>query len=69
MNVLAALTWPEAIVRVTWIAAAAAVVAVLVWSIFRTGRTAISSESGTDRLRAEVRDLRAQVDRLSATST
>ncbi len=41
---IADLTWPEAIVQVAWIAAATIVLAVLIWSIFRTGRTAISRE-------------------------
>jgi hypothetical protein len=36
--------WPEAIVWTTAIASAALVVSVLIWSIFQTGRTAISSE-------------------------
>jgi len=42
--VFAAMEWPEAIVWTTAIASAALVVSVLIWSIFQTGRTAISSE-------------------------
>jgi hypothetical protein len=42
--VIAALAWPEAVVWVSGIAAAALVLSVLIWSIFQTGRTAISSE-------------------------
>jgi hypothetical protein len=41
-----ALTWPEAVVHVTWIASLALVLAVLIWSIFRTGQTAIRNENG-----------------------
>jgi hypothetical protein len=43
MNI-AALTWPDAVVRVTWIVAGAVVLAVIIWSIFRTGQTAIENE-------------------------
>jgi hypothetical protein len=39
-----ALTWPEAFVAGTAIAAAGLVLAVLVWSIFRTGQVAIKNE-------------------------
>jgi hypothetical protein len=42
--VIAALEWPEAVVWATGIAAAALVLSVLIWSIFQTGRTAISNE-------------------------
>src|SRR5262249_31928237 len=42
----AALSWPQASVYITAIAACGVVVAVLVWSIFRTGQTAIATESG-----------------------
>lgn len=42
---LAALSWPEASVYIAVIAAVGLVVAVLVWSIFRTGQTAIRSDS------------------------
>jgi hypothetical protein len=44
--VFAALDWPQAIVWATGIASAALVVSVLIWSIFQTGRTAISTEGG-----------------------
>jgi hypothetical protein len=44
MTFIAALTWPEAAVRMTFIATVGIVVAVLVWSIFRTGQTAIKFE-------------------------
>ena len=43
---LAALTWPAASVYVALIAGVSLVVAVLIWSIFRTGQTAIRSEHG-----------------------
>jgi hypothetical protein len=43
---IAALSWPEASVYVAVIAAVALVVAVLIWSLFRTGQTAIRSDSG-----------------------
>ena len=41
---IAALTWPQASVYVALIAGTALVVSVLIWSIFRTGQTAIRSE-------------------------
>jgi hypothetical protein len=41
---LASLTWPEASVYIAAIASGGLVVAVLIWSIFRTGQTAIRSE-------------------------
>ena len=44
--VIAALDWPQAIVWTTAIASAGLVLSVLIWSIFQTGRTAISTESG-----------------------
>jgi hypothetical protein len=55
------MTWPEAVVNVTWIAGLAVVLSVLVWSIFRTGRTAISNEPPREieRLRKEVSELQA----------
>ena len=40
----AALTWPEASVYIAVVLGASFVVAVLIWSIFRTGQTAIRSE-------------------------
>ena len=42
--IVMALTWPEASVRMTLIAAVALVLGVLIWSIFRTGQTAIKKE-------------------------
>jgi TRAP-type C4-dicarboxylate transport system permease small subunit len=42
---IAALTWPQATVYIALIAAVALVVSVLIWSIFRTGQTAITSDS------------------------
>jgi hypothetical protein len=64
---IAALTWPDAVVHVTWIAALGLVVAVLIWSIFRTGQTAIRSEPGqrelVESLRREVEDLRARLQK------
>jgi hypothetical protein len=45
--ILAALTWPEAAVRMSLIAGVAVVLSVLIWAIFRTGQTAISTEAGT----------------------
>jgi hypothetical protein len=63
---IAALTWPEASVYMTVIAAVGLVVAVLIWSIFRTGQTAITSESGqrelVERLHSEVNDLQARLE-------
>jgi hypothetical protein len=41
---IAALNWPEASVYIAVIVAAGLVVAVLIWSIFRTGQTAIRSD-------------------------
>ncbi len=42
---IAALTWPAASIYIALIAAFALVVSVLIWSIFRTGQTAIRSDS------------------------
>jgi TRAP-type C4-dicarboxylate transport system permease small subunit len=42
---IAALSWPAAAVYIALIAAVALVVSVLIHSIFRTGRTAIASDS------------------------
>jgi hypothetical protein len=42
---VAALSWPEATVYATAIASIGLIVAVLIWSIFRTGQAAIRSES------------------------
>jgi hypothetical protein len=42
---IAALSWPQATVYVALIAAFGLVVSVLIWSIFRTGQTAIRSDS------------------------
>ena len=58
--ILAALTWPDAAVRATLIASIALVLSVLIWSIFRTGQTAIKSE------RRDHEDLRAEVEELKA---
>ena len=43
--IIAALSWPAASVYIALITAVALVVAVLIWSIFRTGQTAITSDS------------------------
>jgi hypothetical protein len=59
--IVAALTWPEAVVRATLVAGIAVVLSILIWSIFRTGQTAIRKE-GSDRKLVE--GLRAEVDRL-----
>jgi len=50
---ITALTWPEASVRITLIASVAVVLSVLIWSIFRTGQTAIKKEAAEQRSRAE----------------
>ena len=42
---IAALTWPEAVVGAVSVAALGLVLAVLIWSIFRTGQTAIRNEA------------------------
>jgi len=42
---IAALSWPAASLYIALIVAVALVVAVLLWSIFRTGLTAITSDS------------------------
>jgi hypothetical protein len=42
---IAALSWPAASLYIALIVSVALVVAVLIWSIFRTGRTAITSDS------------------------
>ena len=41
---IAALSWPAASLYIALIVAVALVVAVLLWSIFRTGQTAIHSD-------------------------
>ena len=46
---IAAMTWPEAAVWCTAVAAGGLVLSVLVWSIFRTGQTAIKSEVRRER--------------------
>jgi hypothetical protein len=51
-----AMTWPEASVRMTLIAAVAVVLSVLIWAIFRTGQTAIKKEI---RQHEELEKLRA----------
>jgi uncharacterized membrane-anchored protein YhcB (DUF1043 family) len=60
---IAALTWPLASVYVALIIAAGLVLSVIVWSIFRTGQTAIRSESTQ---RKELETLRRDVDELQA---
>jgi hypothetical protein len=64
---IAALTWPDAVVHATWIAAGAFVVAVLIWSIFRTGQTSIRGDIRqrelVDKLRTDVDELRARLER------
>ena len=45
MLLATALTWPEASVRISLIAGVAVVLSVLIWSIFRTGQTAIKKEA------------------------
>jgi hypothetical protein len=42
---IAALSWPAASMYIALIAAVGLVAAVLIWSIFRTGQTAITSDS------------------------
>ena len=63
---IAALTWPEAAVYMSGIAALGLVLSVLVWSIFRTGQTAIRTESKqrepVERLRQEVEQLRSRLE-------
>src|SRR5262249_19423708 len=51
---IAALSWPAASIYIALIIAVALVVAVLIWSIFRTGQTAI----GRDKRRRESNDKR-----------
>ena len=56
---VAALAWSEAAVLIAAIAGLALVLSVLVWSIFRTGQTAIRSK-GRYRERVDDRPARAQ---------
>jgi cytochrome c-type biogenesis protein CcmH/NrfG len=62
---LVAQTWPDAAVAVALIVSVGLVLAVLVWSIFRTGQTAIRSHGrerdAVDGLRKEVAELRARL--------
>lgn len=60
---VAALTWPVASIYVALIIAAGLVLSVIVWSVFRTGQTAIRSESTH---RKELETLRRDVDELRA---
>jgi Flp pilus assembly protein TadB len=60
---IAAYTWPDALVWSVAIAALGLVLAVLIWSIFRTGQTAIRSER---RQHEELQSLRAEVDDVRA---
>jgi cytochrome c-type biogenesis protein CcmH/NrfG len=63
---IADLTWPQASVYIALIAAVGLVVAVLVWSIFRTGQAAIRIEGRQreplDKLRKDVDELRATLE-------
>ena len=67
---IATLSWPEAVVGATTVAAIALILSVLVWSIFRTGQTAIRQEASerklVESLRTEVEQLRALVERSAA---
>jgi hypothetical protein len=71
--IIADLNWPQASIYIALIVAAGVVLAVLVWSIFRTGQTAIRSESrhgeALDELRRDVDDLRTQVGHSSPAPT
>jgi hypothetical protein len=61
--ILAALSWPDAVVRATLIASIALVLAVLIWSIFRTGQIAIKGESREhEGLRRQVQELTARLE-------
>jgi hypothetical protein len=64
---ITALTWPEAVVAATSIAARGVFLTVVAWSIFRTGQTAIKKDGGqrelVESLRADVDELRAWVER------
>jgi ABC-type nickel/cobalt efflux system permease component RcnA len=41
------MTWPEAVVAATSVAALGLIISVAIWQIFRTGRTAIRKERGS----------------------
>jgi demethoxyubiquinone hydroxylase (CLK1/Coq7/Cat5 family) len=68
---IATISWPEASVYVALIGAVGLVVAVLIWSVFRTGQIAIRSESRhhepLDELRRDVDELRARLERVDST--
>jgi uncharacterized membrane-anchored protein YhcB (DUF1043 family) len=70
---IAALTWPQASVYVALIAAVGLIVAVLIWSVFRTGQTAIRNESQrqepVDKLRKDVEELRARLERIDPSTS
>ena len=53
---VAELDWPQATVYVALILGTAVVLSVLIWSIFRTGQTAIRSESRKHDPRRETAD-------------
>ena len=42
---IAAVSWPAASIYIALIVSVAIVVAVVIWSLFRTGQTAITSDS------------------------
>ena len=51
---VAALTWPAAAVYIALIAGVTVVLAISIWSVFRTGQTAIKKEVREERAAREV---------------
>jgi hypothetical protein len=64
--IVATLSWPEAVVQATTVAAIAVVLSILIWSIFRTGQTAIRTDGSERKL---IDSLRSEVDRLRSSQT
>ena len=66
--IIAALSWPAAVVAATSIAAVGLVLAVSAWQLFAVGKVAVEQEGGLGRddaadLRAELAELRGRLDR------
>jgi hypothetical protein len=65
--IVAALTWPEALVGSVSVVMLGIVISVAIWQVFRTGQTAIRKEArqheDLEGLRKEVEQLRVDVGR------
>jgi hypothetical protein len=63
---IAAMSWPEAVVGSVSIVMLGFVLSVAVWQIFRTGQTAIRKDGAhrelVESIRSDVEDLRSRLD-------